>query len=227
MSEIISDSMVSPNTMVLHEDHMIGTRADIRSTDAFVKNLKYWTERELEIFRIWIDNFNDRSKKIRYVWYPWGGGCAEIFEDNNIKLNLVNRPDVLLCRLKDNQREIAWISPIEVQQTSAPISRLKYIYLKKEKVERQYDNITPHITSRGQCILFVSGSGLDEQCLLIKSRQIESLKNNTNPSPCSVFGGKLAYNLPITEGMRLEITYLRGELYKLPGQTYLTGVARA
>ena len=172
-------------------------RQDIRSFEEFCRNLKYHTKLETKYLLDWLDRHNGEygRKKREYVVVPWGSYTDEIFRDDELdKIELVNRPDFLLLKTYDNSYLVKWVAPLEIQTIKPDPSKLKWIYIKKEKVERRYDSITSKVANRGQFILVVGNveNPGAEVYTLISDRELRSMAN-FQPIPCYVFGGKLAY----------------------------------
>lgn len=162
---------------------------------------------------MWVNQHNLIRKKIDYIWYPWGNIKNQVFKDNEKVVLKYNKPDVLLCKLKDNQREIQWIAPIEIQQTQRPFRALQFIYIKESKLKR-YDKVTSQIATRSECILFVAGSEPNERCYFIGSKQLEQLKKTQKPESFGGLGGNPSYTIPITTKMRNWAIPLRGDKFR-------------
>ncbi len=178
-------------------------RVDIRTFDEFKKNIQYHTKQETKYLIDWLDRHNGEHgrKKREYAVLPWGACTDEIFTDEQIdKIRLVNRPDFLLLKTFDNSYIIKWVSPLEIQTMKPSPCFLDKIWIKKEKVERNYDNITKLVATRGQFILMIGNTSNpgDEVYTLITDKELKRL-SKFYPVPCKIFGGKLAYFIPIKE----------------------------
>ncbi|GAJ24827.1 unnamed protein product, partial [marine sediment metagenome] len=138
-------------------------RIDSRTLEEFAKSLQYHGRQELVYVIDYINRYNRNRKKRSIAILPWGAIASDVVRGPGI--SRYGRPDFLIMRCFDNSYIVKAITPLEVSHSKA--QNIERVYLKQEKVERKYNQITPMVTSIQQSILCILGeNGLEQYYLL-------------------------------------------------------------
>lgn len=174
-------------------------RMDSRSFEEFAKALQYHNRQELRYVIDYMNRHNRNRKKRSIAILPWGTSAPDVV--GGLRINRYGRPDFLIMRCFDNSYIVKNVTPLEVSHSKA--QNVERFYLKQEKVERKYNQITPMVTSIQQCLLCILGeNGLEQYYLLTpESPVFKRMKDRgVVPAPPYVFGtterypeGKPAY----------------------------------
>lgn len=174
-------------------------RMDSRTLEEFAKALQYHNRQELRYVIDYMNRHNRNRKKRSIAILPWGASAPDVV--GGLRISRYGRPDFLIMRCFDNSYIVKTIAPLEVSHSKA--QNVQKVYLKQEKVERKYNQITPMVTGIQQSILCILGeNGLEQYYLLTpESPVFKRIKDRgVVPAPPYVFGtterypeGKPAY----------------------------------
>ena len=156
---------------------MVDYRLDYRTKEQFVESIKHFTLKEKRYFLLWINTHNKGRHKKEISYISWGNNSNEIV-DNIDDSKIFCRPDFLIIRHFDNSWEGKDISPIEVQTCS--ILYPDECYIKKSKIDWNFDKTTKDICTKSCHILFIIGtcSKGSERYHLFSPDEIEKIKQN-------------------------------------------------
>jgi len=167
-------------------------RIDLRTIEEFAKALQYHDRQELVYVIDYMNRHNRNRKKRSIAILPLGEIASDVV--GGLGISRYGRPDFLIMRCFDNSYIVKTITPLEVSHSKA--QSIERFYLKQEKVERKYNQITPMVTSIQQSILCILGeNGLEQYYLLTPESPVFKRMKARGPvaAPPYVFGATERY----------------------------------
>jgi len=172
-------------------------RKDYRSNDRFENDIKKFSVMEEKYLFQFIEIHNKRRHKRSLTVEPWGNLNNKIIKDSE-KLKKYCRPDYILNTCYDNSYIIKDKQPIEVQTCS--LLNPDFCYIKKSKIDWNFDEITDEVCNKKTIILFVLGTKYigDEKYSLLRPEYLKKIIKNGIFYP-NIFGGKESYRFIKTD----------------------------
>ncbi len=171
-------------------------RLDNRTWKEFVANVIAHSEQEIKYAIDWLYRHNGisgRKKRDLSIW-PWG--CSDDMFRKSQEARICYKPDFLLFKNYDNKFMVKSVYPIEI--TTAKFFSNGLGYIKKSKIDWEYDKLTPQVCKtrpNSHYILFI-GNTIDpgkELYTLLTPKQLRIIKKN-GITYCPFLGGKPAYS---------------------------------
>lgn len=181
----------------MKSEEVYNYRKDYRLNNEFKNDIKKYSITEEKYLFQFIEIHNKRRHKRNLTVEHWGNLNDKIIKDSK-ELKKYCRPDYILNTCFDNSYIIKDKQPIEVQQCR--ILNPEFCYIKKSKVDWNFDEITDEVCNKKTIILFVLGIQYigDEKYSLLRPEFLKKIIKNGIFYP-NIFGGKASYRFLRTD----------------------------